>query len=568
MAAVTYGFFAGPLSQVTRTNLIPNPSFETNTTGWAGSNITVTRSSTFSLFGGWALRGVVASTGTNRFIDRSQSDVFVTEGLTYSYSCYVYLPATNTENSTLTLQAFPWRAAGFLAGITLETKTVTRGVWTRLQGTFTAPATTTNCLFRVIRPASWAAGQEIYIDGAILEESPTVLPYFDGTYADPYPDHTLLSQQWNGTTNNSTSTTVWENQKSAILDKNTSFTVTRGRQQVQDPFKAGTATITGLNISTVSGLNIGDTLTIKVVAINGSPVSTTIFNGLIANITADYGFTPEEDRWTIEADDALAAAGRAYTSNSFGAGVTTAIAATLSSSGTFVGVVEPYPTTAASRVSAQTFNNNNLLDIINQLIATEQGRLVASDPLTILFYNRNTQNLFGTLCNFTDGSVSSALPALKYQQIVFRSRAESFFTRTIVEPEGLAAQTAGTGQRTFTMQSYDQTTSQASDLAGYVLATLDVSQDAPSTISYIAENQDSSVVLIGLNAATETLGAQRSLLVTLRGAQYACFVEGSTISADPTRTRFTLNLSSSEAAAGFILDDTILGVLDTSKLGF
>jgi hypothetical protein len=40
------------------------------------------------------------------------------------------------------------------------------------------------------------------------------------------------------------------------------------------------------------------------------------------------------------------------------------------------------------------------------------------------------------------------------------------------------------------------------------------------------------------------------------------------LSATPAQTRFTLNLSSSEAAVGFILDDTILGVLDTNKLGF
>jgi hypothetical protein len=566
MPAVTYGFFAGPLSQVTRTNLVTNPSLETNNTGWsAPQSGSVTRSTTFSLVGGASGRVTASSTvDSNMF---TFGTTFSATG-THIGSAYIYIPVGSTlAGRTITI-SYEGGTASTTNGASIPA-TLVAGSWVRASRVVTVNATgSKSIVFRLSGTLSTAVGQTLYIDAALLETGSTLLPYFDGTYADPYPDHTLLSQQWNGTTNNSTSTTVWENQISGILDKNTSFTVTRGRQQVQDPFKAGTATITGLNISTVSGLNIGDTLTIKVVAINGSPVSTTIFNGLIANITADYGFTPEEDRWTIEADDALAAAGRAYTSNSFGAGVTTAIAATLSSSGTFVGVVEPYPTTAASRVSAQTFNNNNLLDIINQLIATEQGRLVASDPLTILFYNRNTQNLFGTLCNFTDGSVASALPALKYQQIVFRSRAESFFTRTIVEPEGLAAQTAGTGQRTFTMQSYDQTTSQASDLAGYVLATLDVSQDAPSTISYIAENQDSSVVLIGLNAATETLGAQRSLLVTLRGAQYACFVEGSTISADPAQTRFTLNLSSSEASVGLVLDDPILGVLDSSKLGF
>ena len=353
-----------------------------------------------------------------------------------------------------------------------------------------------------------------------------------------------------------------------ILAEYVSLSVTKGRQQVQDPFKAGTATVTGLDISSVSGLNIGDYLSITVVAINGSPVLYRVFHGLIADITADYGFNTNMDRWTIQADDSLAAAGRAFTSNSFGAGVTTATAAILSASGTSVGVFEPLPTLAASRVSAQSFTNENLLTVLNQLIATEQGRLVSTTPLAILFFNRNSINIFGLLCNFTDGTVASALPAVKYQQIVFRSRADSFFTKVIVEPAGLASQSAGTGTRTYTMSSYDQTTTQASDLAGYVLATLDVSQDVPASISYIAENQAVASVVFALRAAVDTLGAERTVQLTLRGTTYLCFVEGFTISADPSDTRFTLNLSSSEASVGLVLDDTILGVLDTSKLGF
>jgi len=56
--------------------------------------------------------------------------------------------------------------------------------------------------------------------------------------------------------------------------------------------------------------------------------------------------------------------------------------------------------------------------------------------------------------------------------------------------------------------------------------------------------------------------------VILRGVNYTAFVEGAVISSDPSQTFMTFYLSSAEAQVGFVLDDAILGVLDTSKLGF
>lgn len=184
----------------TRTNLIPNPSFETNTTNWAASNVTISQSTTYAKYGVDSLKGVVATTGTDRYIDKRWEDVPTIAGQIYTYSCWVYLPTTNTANLSLTLQAFPNTGSGYLAGINLQTKTATRGNWTRFSGTFTMPATGNYCLFRILNPASWAAGQEIYIDGALLEKSSTLGDYFDGSTTIP------LGAAWTGTPNASTST--------------------------------------------------------------------------------------------------------------------------------------------------------------------------------------------------------------------------------------------------------------------------------------------------------------------------------------------------------------------------
>jgi hypothetical protein len=349
------------------------------------------------------------------------------------------------------------------------------------------------------------------------------------------------------------------------IDNVTSFVVTKGRQQVQDPFKAGIAIITGRDINEVSSLNIGDTIQIRSTTFNGASYGNIFYAGFIADISVNYGNISNMDTWTIQVEDGLAAAGRAVTSRTITAGSTTIAASQAAALGTNVIVGDPLGVASSSKTSAFSLSNANLLTVLNQLIATEQGRLTSAGGQSVLFYGRNTQNIYGTTCNFTDGTVASALPAIIYQQIIFRSRADSYYTKVVVEPQGLAAQTAGTGDRTFVMQSYDETTAQASDLASYVLNTLDVSQDAPSTLSFISESQ---TVTEGFTAAFFGDDGTRTVQITLRGVVYTCFIQGVTISADPEQTRFTLNLSSSEAAVGFILDSAVFGVLDTSKLGF
>jgi hypothetical protein len=184
----------------TRTNLIPNPSFETNTSNWNTSNFTNSLSTTYFKYGTKSLKSIVTTTATNSYIDKRWEDVPTIPGQIYTYSVWVYLPTTNTADVSLLLQAYPNTGAGYLAGINLQTQTVIRGTWTRFSGTFTMPATGNYCLFRIINTASWAAGQEIYTDGALLEQSAILNDYFDGSFTVP------IGCAWTGTANASTST--------------------------------------------------------------------------------------------------------------------------------------------------------------------------------------------------------------------------------------------------------------------------------------------------------------------------------------------------------------------------
>lgn len=344
------------------------------------------------------------------------------------------------------------------------------------------------------------------------------------------------------------------------------ITVTKGRVQVQDPFKAGTATITGRKPDDLPTIDIGDSVFILA---NDGTTTYDIFQGVVADLKVTYGQVSSMDTWQIDCEDVLARVGRALTTSDFNwlAGITTgnAISQTVSNAtGSAVSVfVDPlFP--GASTVSAQSVYNQNALQVINQLIQTEQGWLRAADVNTVGFVARNEASAFNTEGDFTDGTLSTANPSGPYDQILFRSQADSFYDEVVVEPVGLASQSAGSGARRYSLNSYNQTTSQAGDLAAYVLATLQVQNSVPSVLSAISQVQTNNMAMRTFEGAAS--GAQIGLI--LRGQKYFLFVEGATLTATPEQTRWSYNLVSSEALNFFILDSASFGVLDQNKLGF
>lgn len=72
----------------------------------------------------------------------------------------------------------------------------------------TAP-TNTATVFADVLVSNAIVGETMFADAFLLETGSTLLPYFDGTYADTYTGYTLTSQQWNSTANASTSTATW-----------------------------------------------------------------------------------------------------------------------------------------------------------------------------------------------------------------------------------------------------------------------------------------------------------------------------------------------------------------------
>lgn len=189
----------------TRTNLITNPSFETNLNNWASGQTGFVRSTDFAYSGTNSLK-VTVNTADSNVAYHSSSSYGVGS---VTLSLYVYTPI----GSTLAGRTISTSIEGGTATSTTTTNnpgTLVAGQWVRVSHIRNVTvAGTMIVVYRLSGSMATAAGQLLYFDAALGEQASSALPYFDGTYNDPYTGYTLTYQAWNGTANTSTSTTVW-----------------------------------------------------------------------------------------------------------------------------------------------------------------------------------------------------------------------------------------------------------------------------------------------------------------------------------------------------------------------
>jgi hypothetical protein len=198
----TYFIVGGYTTTTTRTNLMTNPSFETSIATWVINNATGSQSSTFSYDGTYSFR--TSTTVAGNVISTFATPISVTAGQAYTYSAYVRSSVARQCRVLIS-----WYNGGtFLSNSPNTLVTSSTSDWTRLVSTGTAPATAT-LGYLVARTEATSISDLVYWDAFLVETGSTLLPYFDGTDADTYTGYTLISQQWNGTANLSSSTATW-----------------------------------------------------------------------------------------------------------------------------------------------------------------------------------------------------------------------------------------------------------------------------------------------------------------------------------------------------------------------
>jgi hypothetical protein len=258
------GILGGYVSLTTRNNLMTNPNFETNITPWFAIGAALTRITTASYIGTACAQMAVTDAANLSARMTFDPNPAVGPGVTITASCYVYNYAGNNRQHLIQLRCF--NAAGaVITGINGTTTTVNVGSgWTRLDVTGTTPALTASVDIVIFCQLNNGSLSNVtYVDAVLIEATASALPYFDGTYAQPYTGYTLISQAWNGTANASTSTATWgqnpytssdyvldgTNEFASVIESTQTISVKRGRRDIGDTFSAGTMSFTILDVS-------------------------------------------------------------------------------------------------------------------------------------------------------------------------------------------------------------------------------------------------------------------------------------------------------------------------------
>jgi hypothetical protein len=202
----------GALLKTNRTNLVINPSLETNETGWivSGTGSTGVRSTLQYLFGTASIKWDYPSTLAQPVLVYNPGvgsfRIPVVEGQTYTAS--VYLFTDNVDDYRVDIRWATAVTGGTVTDTGGTSALITANTWTRYSATGTCPVGYSFAQVNIYRLTNTVTGTT-YADGALFETGSSLLPYFDGTYADAYMDYTLTSQSWGGTVNGSSSNGEW-----------------------------------------------------------------------------------------------------------------------------------------------------------------------------------------------------------------------------------------------------------------------------------------------------------------------------------------------------------------------
>ena len=172
------------------TNFITNPNFETNTIGWAvnGTN-SIVSSPDVKFSGAKSLK--IVTTGTSNVGTNIQLPL--DSGVTYTFSGYVYLPASFGSG----LRMCVWGAPINGNALTCTSSISSTGSWQRLTYTATTTSAGTVRLYFYNGSNDAAIGAAAYVDGVMLTKSNSAYNFADGS---------TTNWAWDGTPDNSTST--------------------------------------------------------------------------------------------------------------------------------------------------------------------------------------------------------------------------------------------------------------------------------------------------------------------------------------------------------------------------
>ena len=359
----------------------------------------------------------------------------------------------------------------------------------------------------------------------------------------------------------------------AALTNVQGFTVNMGRRAQLDQYNTNTATIE-LRYPTGYANPIAELVSGTTVRITNSTTSTVIYTGFINDIAFKYGIPYASgvgvaDYVSISLEGAFAKLGRMQGQGYAMAAGTLETQCNTAATQTGVPIV-PMTNVASTQMAATTVNNT-WGDWVNQSVLTLNGRMVDSVGIQILNKYPGTIETI----NFSDTTNNATNQV--YDDIQFESLADNYYTQVTVAPESFSSATvtkagATTPYRTYRVNTLSASTAQATDFANYLLSTYGIPQSTLSTISATAEQQavfkldQFGPPAVSGSGLEYCVGTQTN--IAFRGSTYTVIIEGATVSATPTGSRYTYYVSGADLNNYLTLDSTVFGRLDYNKLGY
>jgi hypothetical protein len=468
VGALTDAFeLGGYTTTTTRTNLVTNPNFETNTTGWSLQNGSTITRTTSQFYSGVASVQITSSASNNNGIRTTLgSGVPVTVGQSYTFSAYAKCDTGTMTNAVVIII---WLNSGGseISRISSSNATLTTS-WQRLSITGTAPANTVTAALFTVRSTS-TAGIIWYVDALLFEQSSSLLPYFDGTYADTYTGYTLTTQSWTGTADASTSTATYGLNTSIfgstldgtdVLDGSTDFVdateyilavaIQRGRGAQIEQFQPGTCRILADDrasgrlfdpANTASTWYEGDFDLAPRRAIKVLAGTAELFVGAITDLDITYEMPNLSFASIIAADGLYELSRTALTAFSPSSQLTSArVSAILDRAEVaYSTALRDIATGVATCGTVAYADNTNTLTALQAVAVAEDGRLFANRKNQIVFDPRIDFTFSTAIASF-GGTATNEIPILS---IGVAYGQETLFNRVQVDVEGgTAAQVA------------------------------------------------------------------------------------------------------------------------------
>lgn len=228
-----------------------------------------------------------------------------------------------------------------------------------------------------------------------------------------------------------------------------------------------------------------------------------------------------------------------------------------------------------SLVSAITYTGAPM-QRLNQLINTERG-LMRCRGYEVLFVARDQIDAYSSIIPAIDFGRSIGATTIGYQQFSRIGLGLNFMNTVSVTPTGGAEQVAtktssiaSYGSAYYSLQSEDSTNAQALGLAQW----LTESQSDPNVQRYEVEFSDRSQNQNLMNRLIRTLMEPYIYQVSFRipgagsDSTTKAVMEGFTIDITSSESRFRISLSPVTYYQFFTLDSSVLGILNTSRLGW